>query len=146
MIPRQLHAVNEGLAFLLELAAFTILAWWGFSTGSGVAVHLLLGLGTPAAAMVLWGLVAAPKARFRVPLPGVLLLKAVVFGGATACLAVLGDDGWAIAFGLVALVNTVLATVDRNALFHSRRADGNSDSPGSDSPDSTEPSVTGLNG
>lgn len=146
MIPRQLHAVNEGLAFLLELAAFGILAWWGFSTGSGVAVHLLLGLGTPAVAMVLWGLVAAPKARFRVPLAGVLLLKAAVFGGATACLAVLGHGGWAIAFGVVALVNTVLATVDRNALFHSRRADGNVSSPESDPPDSTEPSVTGLNG
>ena len=143
MIPRQLHAVNEGLAFLLELAAFGILAWWGFSTGSGVLVHLLLGLGTPAAAMVLWALVAAPKARFRVPMPGVLLLKAVVFGGATACLAVLGHGGWAIAFGVVALVNTALATLDRDALFHSRRADGYSDPPGSDS---TEPSVTGPNG
>ncbi|MEY9838690.1 YrdB family protein [Streptacidiphilus sp. EB103A] len=122
-VPGPVHAVNEGLAFLLELAAFAVLAWWGFSAGSGLPVHLLLGLGTPVAAMVLWGLIAAPKARFRVPLAGVLLLKAAVFGGATACLAVLGHGGWAIAFGAVALVNTVLATVDRNALFHSRRAD-----------------------
>lgn len=123
-VPGPLHAVNEGLAFLLELAAFAVLAWWGFSTGSGLPVHLLLGLGTPAAAVVLWGLIAAPKARFRVRLPGVLLLKAAVFGGAAACLAVLGHGEWAIAFAVVALVNTSLATVDRNALFHSRRADG----------------------
>ena len=122
MIPRPLHAVNEALAFLLELVAFGLMAWWGFTTGSGLAVHLLLGIGTPALAMVLWGLVAAPKARFRVPLPGVLLLKAAVFGGAAVCLAALGHTGWALAFAVVALVNTAVATVDRNALMHERRA------------------------
>ncbi|WP_063770622.1 YrdB family protein [Streptacidiphilus carbonis] len=138
MIPRQLHLANEGLAFLLELAAFAVLAWWGFSTGSGVPVHLLLGLGTPAAGMVLWGLVAAPRARFRVPLPGVLLVKVLVFGGAAVCLGLIGHGGWAIAFGVVALVNTAVATVDRNALFRTGRDDAG--------PDSIEPSVTGLNG
>ena len=122
MIPRPLHAVNEALAFLLELAAFGLMAWWGFTTGTGLAVHLLLGIGTPALAMVLWGLVAAPKARFRVPLPGVLLLKAAVFGGAAVCLAALGHSGWALAFAVVALVNTAVATLDRNALMHERRA------------------------
>lgn len=122
MIPKPLHAVNELTAFLLELIAFGVFCWWGFSAGSGLPLQLLLGLGTPALAIVLWGLVAAPKARFRVPLPGVLLLKAAVFGGAAVCLYALGHHGWALAMAVVSLVNTALATLDRNALMHERRA------------------------
>lgn len=122
MIPRPLHAVNELLAFLLELAAFAAMCWWGFRTGGSLPLHLLLGIGTPALAIVLWGLIAAPKARFRVPLPGVLLLKALVFGGAALCLDGLGHSALALWFAGIALVNTALATVDRNALMHERRA------------------------
>ncbi|MHA6759960.1 YrdB family protein [Streptacidiphilus sp. PAMC 29251] len=122
MIPRPLHAVNEGLAFLLELAAFAAMAWWGFGTGGNLLLQLLLGLGAPAVAIVLWGLIAAPKARWKVPLPGVLLLKAAVFGGAALCLYALGHHVLAVAFALVALANTALATADRDALMHERRA------------------------
>ena len=122
MIPKPLHAVNELLAFLLELVAFGVMCWWGFETGSNLLLNVLLGIGTPALAMMLWGLVAAPKARFEVPLPGVLLLKAVVFGGAALCLYGLGHRPAALWFVLVALVNTALATLDRNALMHERRA------------------------
>ena len=122
VIPKPVHAVNELLAFLLELAAFGLLAWWGFETGGGLVPHLLLGIGTPALAIVLWGLFAAPRARFRVPLPVVLLLKAAVFGGAALCLDAVGHPALALAFALVALLNTALATVDRDALMHERRA------------------------
>jgi hypothetical protein len=122
VIPKPLHAVNELTAFLLELVAFGVMAWWGFDTGSGLPLQLLLGLGTPAVAIVLWGLIAAPKAKFKVPLPGVLLLKAAVFGGAALCVYALGHHGWALALALVALVNTTLATLDRGALMHERRA------------------------
>ncbi|MFC1409784.1 YrdB family protein [Streptacidiphilus sp. N1-12] len=122
MIPKPLHLVNEGLAFLLELLAFAALAWWGFETGGNLLVHLVLGIGAPAAAIVLWGLIAAPKARWQVPLPGVLLLKAAVFAGAALCLDAVGHPALAWVFAAVALVNTAVATVDRNALMHERRA------------------------
>jgi hypothetical protein len=122
VIPKPVHLVNEALAFLLELAAFGAMAWWGFRTGGNVALHLLLGIGTPALAVVLWSLVAAPKARFKVPLPVVLLVKAVVFAGAALCLYGVGHHALALVFAVVALVNTALATADRNALMHERRA------------------------
>jgi len=122
VIPKPLHALNEALAFLLELVAFGVMCWWGFGTGSGLTVHLLLGIGTPALAMVLWGLIAAPRARFKVPLPGVLLLKAAVFGGAALCLYGVGHPALAVVFAVVALVNTTVATADRDALMHERRA------------------------
>ena len=118
MIPRWLHAVNEALAFLLELAALAALAWWGSETGHGTAAHLILGIGAPVVAVVLWGLFAAPRATVKLPLPGVLAVKAVVFGGAALALWGVGHGGLAIAFALVALGNTALATADRQALMN----------------------------
>ncbi|MFJ3906354.1 YrdB family protein [Streptomyces sp. NPDC090025] len=112
-LPAPLRVINEGLAFLLELAALAALAWWGWRTSDHTAVRLLAAVATPGAAAVLWGLFAAPRARFAVPLPAVLLVKALVFGSAVAALLALGQRGDAVTFGAVLLVNTVLVTVDR---------------------------------
>ncbi|WP_426367618.1 DUF2568 domain-containing protein [Streptomyces sp. E-08] len=117
-LPAPLHAVNEGLAFLLELAALAVLARWGWEAAENVALRLLLAVAAPALAAVVWGLFAAPKARFRVPLAGVLLVKALVFGAAALALLGLGRPVWAVVFAAVALVNTALATVDRRAAMH----------------------------
>lgn len=116
-MPKPLHVLNEGLAFVLELLAFGTLGWWGFHVTDNVVGDLLLGLGSPVAAMVLWGMFAAPKARFAIPLPGVLAVKAVVFTSSAAALYDLGDHGLAEGFAIVVVANTVLATFDRNALF-----------------------------
>ncbi len=121
MIPRWLHALNEALAFLIELAALAALGWWGSSTGHTRASHLVLGIGAPLAAVVLWGLYAAPRALVKLPLSGVLLVKAVVFGGAALALWGLGQTGLTIAFAVVAVANTALATADRQALIHTSR-------------------------
>ncbi|MFJ9822955.1 YrdB family protein [Streptomyces sp. NPDC101160] len=117
-LPTPLHVVNEGLAFLLELAALGCLAWWGWQRVEPVALRLVVAVAAPAAAAVLWGLFAAPKARFPVPLPGVLAVKALVFGAAVAALYGVGHPAWAVAFGIVALVNTGVATMDRRAAMH----------------------------
>jgi hypothetical protein len=115
-LPPGVHAVNEGLAFALELVALGFLAWWGAATGGGLAASVLLGAGAPVLAAVAWGLFAAPRARFQVPLAAVLLVKVLVFGAATAGVYAIGPHGLAIAFGAVVLVNTALATIDRDAL------------------------------
>jgi hypothetical protein len=115
-LPPGVHAVNEGLAFLLELLALGGLAWWGADTGRGLAAKILLGAGAPIAAAVLWGLFAAPRARFQVPLAAVLAVKVIVFGLAAVAGYAIGRHGLAIAFAIVVVVNTVLATVDRDAL------------------------------
>lgn len=116
-LPGPLHVLNEGLAFVLELAALAALAWWGFTAGGNVIVHVVLGLGTPVAAMVLWGMFAAPRARFKVALPFVLLVKAVVFGAGALALYGVDRPALAVAFAVVALLNTALATLDRDAAF-----------------------------
>lgn len=111
------YLLNEGLAFLLELFTLGALGWWGFHVTGNVIGSLLLGLGSPAAAAVLWGMFAAPKARFTIPLPGVLLVKTLVFTACTAALYDLGDHARAEGFAVVAILNTVVITLGRNVLF-----------------------------
>ncbi|MGW8763343.1 YrdB family protein [Streptomyces sp. NPDC055815] len=117
-LPAPLHVLNEGLAFLLELAALAVLAWWGWDSAENVVLRLLLAIAAPAVAAVVWGLFAAPRARFRVPLAGVLLVKALVFGAAALALLAVDRPVWAVVFAAVTLVNTALATADRQAAMH----------------------------
>jgi hypothetical protein len=86
-----------------------------------VGFRVVLGVGAPLAAIVVWGLFAAPRARIKVPLPVVLVVKAVVFGAAVVALWAVGQHGLAIAFAIIAFGNTALATADRNALMNARR-------------------------
>ncbi|MER5437717.1 YrdB family protein [Streptomyces sp. NPDC002790] len=117
-LPTSLHVINEGLAFLLEVAALAVLAWWGWQTVDTTALRLLLAVAAPTVAAVLWGLFAAPKARIPVQLAGVLTVKVLIFGAAAAALYTMGRHGWATAFAVVVAANTVLATLDRQALMH----------------------------
>ncbi|MDN3354660.1 YrdB family protein [Actinomadura sp. DC4] len=119
---------NEGLAFLIELLALASLAWWGASTGSGLVVHLLLGIGTPLVAAVVWGAAASPKATVRLPLAGVLAVKALVFGAALFGLDGLGHRTLAVLFGVVAAANTTVAAVDREAVLRRASEAGADDS------------------
>ena len=120
-LPGPLHVLNEGLAFILEIAAIVALAWWGFTTGGNIVVNIILGVGAPGAAIVLWGLFAAPRARFKVALPLVLLVKAVVFGAGALAFYGVDHAALAVGFAVVAVLNTTLATLDREA--HFRTAD-----------------------
>lgn len=115
-LPPALHAANEGLAFLLELLMLAGLAWWGSQTVSGVAGRLTLAIAVPALAVIIWGLFAAPRARFQLPVVGVLAVKAIVFGGVTSAVFSIGHHTLAIAFAVVAAANATAAAIDRDAL------------------------------
>lgn len=105
--------LNESFAFLVELAAFAALCWWGLRAGG-----TLLAVVTPLAAMVVWGMFAAPRAKYTLPLAGVLLVKAVVLGGGVVVLWAAGRPGWAIALAMIAVVNTTLAEAGRRQPRH----------------------------
>ncbi|WP_199552128.1 YrdB family protein [Streptomyces sp. N35] len=104
---------NELLAFVIEMGALGALAWWGFATGDGILLSLLLGLGTPAVAIVLWGQFAAPKAKRPPGLPGVLLVKALVLGGGAAALYGLGHPVAAVIAAVVVAGNTAVLEIYR---------------------------------
>ena len=129
MLPKPVHVFNEGLAFFLELAALVLLAVWGFRVGSNTAVHFLLGLGAPALMIVVWGAFAAPRARVELPMAGVMVVKFVVFAAATAACYAAGWHAWAVAFGVVALANSVVAAFDRESLINVSREDASSSAP-----------------
>ena len=111
---RPWFAANEALAFVLELVAIGCLAWWGFTATDGVVPSLLLGLGVPAVAVASWAMFAAPRARIKLPLAGVLAVKAVVLGGAAAAVYGVGHPVAAAVLGVVVLANTGCAEFFRN--------------------------------
>jgi hypothetical protein len=106
---RPWFAANELLAFLVEIVALVCLGWWGFTTGHGRSLHILLGVGTPLSAIALWWLFAAPKARLRPGLPLVLLVKTVVLGGGAAALYGVGRPLAAVVMSTVVVANTTVA-------------------------------------
>ncbi|MGY0492696.1 YrdB family protein [Streptomyces sp. WG-D5] len=110
---RAFFLANEGFAFLLELLTLGLLAWWGFTRDIGRAGSLALAVAAPLAAAVLWGMFAAPKARFAIPYVAQLGVKAVVFGAAALALLALGHRLPSLWFTTAAVLNTALATYYR---------------------------------
>ncbi|MBE3566991.1 MAG: YrdB family protein [Thermogemmatispora sp.] len=59
-----LKECNRALRFLLEVAMILTLSYWGASSTSlALPLSFLLGLALPLFAMLVWGLLVAPKAR-----------------------------------------------------------------------------------
>lgn len=121
-VPKPLHALNEGLAFVFEIIALVAISWWGFHIGDNTVDHDLLGIGAPLLAIVLWGLFAAPKSAVRTPMVGVLAVKVVVFGAAACGLWFTGLHMLAVIFAVLVVINTAIATIDRNAAVRVSRA------------------------
>lgn len=101
---------NLLLAFLAELVALGIFAWWGWTVGGTTFVQVLLAVGLPAVTAVVWGLFAAPTATRTTPVVRTVV-KVVVFGLAGAALWSLGHPVWAVAFVLVVAANLVVIHV-----------------------------------
>ena len=109
---RALYAVAAAVAFLLELAALAALAYWGSVTGTGVWAWVL-GVLTPLAAAVLWGIFASPRAPVRLAsAPKLALRLAVLLGGAVA-LAVAGQRWLAVALAAAVFGDAALVAVGR---------------------------------
>lgn len=95
---------NLAARFLLELGALGATAYWGFSTASGLT-QWVLGLGAPAAVIVVWWLFVSPKARIEVPRPARFAIELLVWAAAAIALAAAGQPVLALVFAVVALVS-----------------------------------------
>ncbi len=91
------------MAFLVELVALGVFAWWGWHIGDDLAGRLILAIGLPLAGAVLWGLFAAPTAR-RGPVLRAIV-KALVFGLAALALWDLDHLLLAVVFAAVVVAN-----------------------------------------
>lgn len=92
-------ALYLAAVFLLELAAFAALAYGSWRL-AGPQLRLVLVFAIPAAAILLWGLFVAPKARIVLPVAGRLAVELAVYAAAVALLIVSG----AITAGLILAV------------------------------------------
>jgi hypothetical protein len=100
--------VNLVLRFGVELGGVVALGYWGATTPSGALERGLLGLGAPVLLIVVWALVAAPRAdnelspaQRKLIGTGLLLLTA-------GALAAAGQVEPAVVFGSVIAVNAAL--------------------------------------
>jgi len=102
------HPVNLALRFLLELAAWASIGYWGWSEHTGL-LRPALGVGLPLLAMVLWGTfrVDGDPGAAPVPVPGLLrlALELAEFGLAAWLLVDAGHATLGIVFALVVLLH-----------------------------------------
>jgi hypothetical protein len=105
------RTVNLGLAFLLELAALAAFSWWGFHASGANWLNVVLGVGAPVVAAIVWGLFAAPRAKYQLSTVSTFAVKVIVFGAATAALIASGQLVIGIVFAAVVIANTALIRV-----------------------------------
>lgn len=101
--------LNKGLSFLLELVMLAALAYWGFTIGSSTLVKVLLGVGAPLVAIIIWGIYNAPRSARRLPTGPRILLELLMFTVTALALVHAGQPTSAGIFFVVVVVNLVLA-------------------------------------
>ena len=99
---------NDILRFFLELFAFVSLGIWGFLAFPLPWPGLLVGIGAPLLAILVWALFVSPKAVFRIDVFGKALVEIAVFSAAAIGWWMLGQPVVAIVFAVVAAVSGIL--------------------------------------
>lgn len=96
---------NLAVRFLTEIFALLALGYWGFQVEKGLAVKIVLGIGAPLLAAVIWGTFGSPAAPY--PLEGMmrLLLEFILLGSAVLALRFSGHSTLAFVFGFVVIIN-----------------------------------------
>jgi Protein of unknown function (DUF2568) len=106
-----IKGANLLLRFLLELCALGALGYWGFKTGSVTITKVVLGVGAPLVAAVVWGTFLSPRAPIQLSWGVVLVLQALVFASAAAGLVATGHRNLALEFGVIVVINAILIYV-----------------------------------
>ena len=105
-----LKAANLTARFLLELCLLAVLAYWGTQTGEGI-VSVLLSIGAPILAAVVWGTFVSVKAPKRLKGFWWFAVQVVLFGAALAALVSLGHPVLGILFGVTVALNLAVLYV-----------------------------------
>lgn len=99
---------NDVLRFVLELFAFVSLGIWGFMAFPLPWPGVLIGIGAPLLAILLWALFVSPKAVFHVDQFGKAIVEIAVFSAAAIGWWTLGQPVVAVVFAVVAAVSGIL--------------------------------------
>jgi hypothetical protein len=109
MLPSTIKNANLALKFLLELAALASFAIWGASSASGGRA-LVQAIVSPLIVALLWGRLAAPRSKHRLPRGTRIPFELIVFALAVVALAVSGHSLWAVVLAVVMAINAALMT------------------------------------
>jgi hypothetical protein len=101
---------NDAVAFVVEIVVLGLLAAVGWQADASTFLRVVLAVGFPLLAAVMWGLFAAPRARVESE-PLRLATKLVVLGLGVIAGFVVMPFVWAIVVAVVVVVNTVLIYV-----------------------------------
>lgn len=99
---------NLALRFILELCALASLGYWGFRTGNGLLIKIVLGIGVPLLAAIVWGLVVSPKATYDIGELARLAVEIAVFGSAAVALYYSGPTKLSLIFVAAAFISRIL--------------------------------------
>lgn len=106
-----LKGVNLGVLFLVELVAVIALCFWGFTVGPSLLLKIVLGLGAPMLAIIVWAFFGAPRSSRQFKGIAYHALQVVVFGSGALALVAAGQPGLGIAYAIIALVSSVVAAL-----------------------------------
>lgn len=106
-----IKSIHLAVAFLLELAMLFCLGYYGFHSNMGKTVEFILGIGLPVIVILLWGFLAAPKAKHRLPFPYLILFKLILFLLTAFLLYKSGQPKWALIFTITAIVSELLEII-----------------------------------
>lgn len=98
---------NDVLRFVLELFAIVSLGIWGFVAWP-LPWNIVVGIGAPVLAILLWALFRSPKAVLHVDPFVKAIVELVVMGSAAFAWWTLGQPIVAIVFAVVATVSGVV--------------------------------------
>lgn len=101
--------IAEVIRFVLELFAFVSLGIWGFLAWPGPWLNVVLGIGTPLFAILLWALFRSPRAVVRLDAFGKALIEILIMGSAALAWLMLGQPIVAVVFGVAAAVSGVIS-------------------------------------
>jgi hypothetical protein len=115
IIMKLITSANLILAFLLEIALLASYYYYGFHLPITTPLQTLIGIGVPLVVIVFWSFFLAPRAKHRLSLPWLLLIKVLLFSAAVVMLISVEQDKPAILLGILTFINLSLATIFHQA-------------------------------
>jgi hypothetical protein len=106
-----IKSANLAARFLLELCMLAALGYSGVHIGRSLVAKIVLGIGVPLVAVVVWSLYLAPASSLRVHGTLYLGLQVVIFGLAASALYAVGRSTLAGALLLAVMLNGALMYV-----------------------------------
>jgi hypothetical protein len=106
-----LKVLNLLVRFLLELCMLAAVGYWGFQTGSGWGLKIMLGIGLPVLLIVIWSLFVAPKAVYPVRGSLHIVLSLILLGSGAVALFASGKATLGWIYAIVLIVNQGLLMV-----------------------------------